>query len=79
MSCSTPGEDKWSEGGGRPQGGPGLVSGHAYTLLQVKQYKQHKLLNIRNPWGRCVGLFPEHAARFVVGLFDVTRYRARQL
>ena len=24
MSCSTPGEDKWTEGGGKPVGGPGL-------------------------------------------------------
>lgn len=34
MSCSTPGEDTFTEIGGTPQGGPGLVSGHAYTLLQ---------------------------------------------
>ena len=52
MSCSTPGEDKWSEGGGMPQGGPGLVSGHAYSLLEVKQYREHRLLHIRNPWGK---------------------------
>lgn len=51
MSCSTPGEDKWSEGGGKPQGGPGLVSGHAYSLLAVKQAGPHRLVNIRNPWG----------------------------
>ena len=30
----------------------GLVSGHAYTLVQAKQTKDgHKLVELRNPWG----------------------------
>jgi hypothetical protein len=35
MTCDTPGSDVWTEGGGLPHGGPGLVKGHAYSLLQV--------------------------------------------
>jgi hypothetical protein len=35
MTCDTPGTDVWTEGGGEPHGGPGLVKGHAYSLLQV--------------------------------------------
>jgi len=30
---------------------PSLVPAHAYALIQVKQYKAIRLLNIRNPWG----------------------------
>jgi hypothetical protein len=45
-------EDKWSQVGGRDIGGPGLVSGHAYTLQQAKQTRTgHRLLCLRNPWG----------------------------
>lgn len=29
----------------------GLVSGHAYAVLEVMQYKDIKLLLIKNPWG----------------------------
>lgn len=52
ITCSTAGEDKWTEGGGTPVGGPGLVSGHAYTLIQVRNTSSgHRLVQIRNPWG----------------------------
>lgn len=34
-------------------GGPGLVSGHAYTLIAVQQLSSGaRLLKLRNPWGR---------------------------
>ncbi len=63
MTCDTPGSDVWTEGGGLPHGGPGLVKGHAYTLLSVKNTSAGvKLLNIRNPWGRCVPQFWEGCA-----------------
>ena len=51
MSASTPGEDTWTEGGGKPTGGPGLVSGHAYSIIAVKKAHGHRLLQMRNPWG----------------------------
>lgn len=50
LSASTQGEDRWSETGGPSQKG-GLVPGHAYTLISVKEACSHRLLNIRNPWG----------------------------
>ena len=53
ISASTPGEDKFTEGGTLPDEGPGLVAGHAYTVLQVRTLSNGaKLLEIRNPWGK---------------------------
>eukprot|EP00047_Mylnosiga_fluctuans_P009313 m.10827 g.10827 ORF g.10827 m.10827 type:complete len:930 (-) comp2562_c0_seq1:53-2842(-) len=53
LSCSVPGEDKWSQTSGVPLGGPGLVSGHAYTLIDAKLLSNGtRLLLLRNPWGR---------------------------
>eukprot|EP00753_Platysulcus_tardus_P013431 PLAT3679.10.p1 GENE.PLAT3679.10~~PLAT3679.10.p1 ORF type:complete len:805 (+),score=398.15 PLAT3679.10:58-2472(+) len=55
ISASTPGEDIYTEGGGAPgDDGPdsGLVPGHAYTVLQVKETSRgDRLLQVRNPWG----------------------------
>ena len=51
LNGSTPGEDRWTEVGGPDEETTGLVPGHAYSIIQVKEYKMHKLLNIRNPWG----------------------------
>jgi calpain-15 len=53
MSASTPGEDVYTETGQKPkEGGTGLVAGHAYTLISVKQSsKGDKLMKLRNPWG----------------------------
>jgi calpain-15 len=50
ISASTAGVDRWTEVGGTTQKG-GLVPGHAYTIIQVKQAYGNRLLNIRNPWG----------------------------
>ena len=48
MSASTPGEDTWSQTGQVPTGGPGLVTGHAYTLLQARKTSRgDKLLQVR--------------------------------
>jgi len=55
MSASTPGEDKFSDSGSRAgagKDGVGLVPGHAYTLVAVKQTSGgQQLLCLRNPWG----------------------------
>jgi hypothetical protein len=29
----------------------GLVPGHSYTILAAKEYKNYRLLQLRNPWG----------------------------
>jgi calpain-15 len=50
ISASTPGEDRWTEVGGPKKQG-GLVPGHAYTVIQVKEAFSNRLLNLRNPWG----------------------------
>lgn len=47
----TSGTDEITEGDG-PGAGAGLVSGHAYSIIQVKEGDGVKLLNIRNPWGQ---------------------------
>lgn len=52
MICAaTPGEDRFSEVARPLDELGGLVSGHAYSVIQVKEYKGIKLLNLRNPWG----------------------------
>ncbi|EDQ86571.1 uncharacterized protein MONBRDRAFT_33774 [Monosiga brevicollis MX1] len=52
MTASVPGEDKWSNVENRDLGGPGLVSGHAYSLIGVYKSKRgHRLIQLRNPWG----------------------------
>lgn len=50
ISASTAGEDRWSETA-KPNRKGGLVPGHAYTVIQVKEAFSNRLLNIRNPWG----------------------------
>lgn len=51
MCGGTPGVDMWTEGGG-PDQEFGIVPGHAYSIIGAKQYKNTRLLNIRNPWGQ---------------------------
>lgn len=56
MAGGTPGEDMWSDNtqvaGSAPKvNDSGLVPGHAYSIIQAVEYKNIKLLNIRNPWG----------------------------
>ena len=53
MAVSTPGEDVYTESGQRPEKHEsGLVAGHAYSLLTVKETKEgFKLVQLRNPWG----------------------------
>ena len=50
ISASTPGEDRWSESRGQDRKG-GLIGGHAYSVIQVREAYSQRLLNIRNPWG----------------------------
>ena len=60
MTASTPGEDRWSDTGNKPLDDGlgiimiiiGLLPGHAYSLLQVKEYQNNKLVCLRNPWGQ---------------------------
>ena len=52
FGCGSPREESENE----ESHGPGLVSGHAYTVLEAKEvetedHQKVKLLKIRNPWG----------------------------
>ena len=53
MSASTEGEERWADLGlvGEDDGHNNLLPGHSYTILQVKEFKNNALVNIRNPWG----------------------------
>jgi calpain-15 len=51
MCAGTPGVDIFTEGDG-PDQEFGIVPGHAYSVIQIKEYKGVRLLNIRNPWGQ---------------------------
>ena len=50
ISASTPGEDLWTESKG-PDKNEGLVAGHAYSVISVKEVHGNQLMNLRNPWG----------------------------
>ena len=51
ISASTSGEDIYTEHGG-PNATSGLVPGHAYTVIAVKEAFGNRLVQIRNPWGQ---------------------------
>lgn len=50
LCASTPGTDEFTEKGG-PSSESGLVPGHGYSVIAAREYKEQRLLNIRNPWG----------------------------
>jgi hypothetical protein len=52
MAAGKYGEDKFSESGLDPSNKAGLVPGHAYSLIEVKEGLGHRLVKLRNPWGR---------------------------
>lgn len=55
MSGGTPGEDTMTENkenGGAAKEKGGLVPGHAYSVISAMEFKNVKLLKIRNPWGQ---------------------------
>ena len=51
LTASTQGEDRWTEGGEPDEELSGLIPGHSYTILQIKEFKNNKLVKLRNPWG----------------------------
>lgn len=45
LSVSTPGEDRWADQGWvDDEENSGLSPGHSYTILQIREFKQHKLV-----------------------------------
>jgi hypothetical protein len=51
ISGGTPGVDMWSDSDNKKPKEGGLVPGHAYSVIQAIEANNHKLLNVRNPWG----------------------------
>lgn len=51
MCAGTPGVDKFTEGGG-PNEDSGIVPGHAYSVVAIKEHDGVRLMNVRNPWGQ---------------------------
>jgi len=45
MGCS-------ATGGKETDSGKGILTGHAYSILAARVYKNEKLIQIRNPWGQ---------------------------
>ena len=53
QTASTGGTDNLTLGGDRTAKGAGIVPGHAYAVLQVRETSGGlKLLQLRNPWGK---------------------------
>ena len=53
VCASTPGEDRFTEGSkGLKVPESGLVPGHAYSMRISRKVGGHKLINLRNPWGK---------------------------
>jgi hypothetical protein len=44
LAAGTPGEDMWTEKGGNDDANGGIVPGHAYSIIQVKEGKGQRLL-----------------------------------
>ena len=51
MCAGTPGVDNYTEKGGARKTG-GIVPGHAYSVIGCKEYKNIRLMKVRNPWGQ---------------------------
>lgn len=53
FSCATGTFDKWQNFGGESQRGTrsGIVSSHAYSVMDAVEKRGQRLLKVRNPWG----------------------------
>ena len=51
IAAGSAGEDHTRVEGRGEAGSGGIVPGHAYTVLKVRECHGHKLLCLRNPWG----------------------------
>jgi calpain-15 len=52
LCASTAGEERWNEVNYSESLPAGLLPGHGYTVIACKEFSGHKLLNLRNPWGK---------------------------
>ena len=79
LCASTAGDERWSEVNYLDQMPAGLLPGHSYTVVSCKEFSGHKLLNLRNPWGKLVwtgdwsstsSLWTPDIKRYVNPVFD---------
>ena len=51
FSCATGHYDSWQGCGRDSNARSGIVSSHAYSIMDAVEKKGHRLLKVRNPWG----------------------------
>lgn len=52
FGCATGFYSNWLDTSNEPRERDGIAEGHAYSIMDAKQIEGHRLLKVRNPWGR---------------------------
>lgn len=52
FGCATGFYSNWLDTSGEPRERDGIAEGHAYSIMDAKEIKGHRLLKVRNPWGK---------------------------
>lgn len=52
FGCATGFYSNWLDTSNEPRERDGIAEGHAYSIMDAKEIKGHRLLKVRNPWGR---------------------------
>ncbi|KAK5052505.1 hypothetical protein LTR84_002369 [Exophiala bonariae] len=52
FGCATGFYSNWLDTSNEPRERDGIAEGHAYSIMDAREINGHKLLKVRNPWGR---------------------------
>ncbi|KIV80694.1 hypothetical protein PV11_08178 [Exophiala sideris] len=52
FGCATGFYSDWLDTSGQPREREGISEGHAYSIMDAKEVGGHRLLKLRNPWGK---------------------------
>lgn len=52
FGCATGFYSDWLDTSGQPREREGIDEGHAYSIMDAKEVGGHRLLKLRNPWGK---------------------------
>jgi len=52
FGCATGFYSNWLDTSGEPRERDGIAEGHAYSIMDAKEINGHRLLKVRNPWGK---------------------------
>lgn len=52
FGCATGFYSNWLDTSNEPRERDGIAEGHAYSIMDAKEIEGHRLLKVRNPWGR---------------------------